>query len=47
MSDLTNEGDDRYAPPEAQSTDKALAITRAATGSIPLVGNAVNELMLF
>lgn len=35
----------KYEPPKAEASDKALAVVRAATGSIPFAGNAVNELM--
>jgi hypothetical protein len=35
----------KYEPPKAEASDKALAVVRAVTGSIPLAGNAVNELM--
>lgn len=36
---------DKYAPPQAEKKDKAIAVVRAAVGSIPYVGNAAIELM--
>jgi len=40
----TNESD-KYTPPQAEKTDKAIAVVRAAVSSIPYAGNAAIELM--
>ena len=37
--------DNRFVPPQAEKKDKALAVVRAAIGSIPYVGNAAIELI--
>lgn len=36
---------DKYTPPEAEKKDKAIAVVRAAIGSLPYAGNAAIELM--
>jgi len=37
--------DDRFVPPQAEKKDKAIAVLRAAIGSIPYAGNAAVELI--
>src|SRR6185503_6839169 len=42
---MTMKESDKYAPPQAEKKDKAIAVVRAAVASIPYAGNAAIELL--